>query len=158
MFSRILVCLDRTVESELLIPYAEDQARCSGGRIILLNVIDMPAGSVPFLFERGSGERQSLLDMGDGDIHENEVDAMRYLDRHALALREKGVAAEGIIIRGTAGESITAFADENDIDLIIISNRRRTGIGRTVFGSVTDYVLHHAGTSVLAVRTEEESR
>ena len=158
MFSRILVCMDLTQESELLVKYALDQARCSGGSVILAHVIDMPQESVPISFRPGANEREELVDVENDDIHEGELTAMSYLENHARDLRDKGVPAEGVIIRGTPGESITAFAEENSIDLIIITNPRKNVIGRAVFGSVTDHVLHHADAAVLAIRTGDSGQ
>lgn len=157
MFSRILVCMDLTRESEMLIQYALDQARCSGGSVILAHVIDMPQEAVPISFRPGADEREELIDVENDDIHEGELTAMDYLENHARDLRDTGIPAEGIIIRGTPGESIIAFAKENSIDLIIIANPRKTVIGRAVFGSVTDHVLHHAGAAVLALRTGDSA-
>ena len=46
---------------------------------------------------------------------------------------------------------IIDYAKANDIDLIAMSTHGRSGIGRWVFGSVTDKVLHAGDTPVLVV-------
>ena len=47
---------------------------------------------------------------------------------------------------------IIDYAESNAVDLIAMSTHGRSGIGRWVFGSVTDKVLHAGNTPVLVVR------
>jgi len=56
---------------------------------------------------------------------------------------------------GSAAEEIITYAEENNIDLIAMSTHGRSGIGRWVFGSVTDKVLHAGDVPVLTVRASK---
>jgi nucleotide-binding universal stress UspA family protein len=53
---------------------------------------------------------------------------------------------------GSAANHIIDFAEANDIGLIAMSTHGRSGIGRWIFGSVTDKVLHAGHTALLVVR------
>jgi nucleotide-binding universal stress UspA family protein len=52
---------------------------------------------------------------------------------------------------GSAGEVIMKFVKEENANLIIIGSRGMGIIRRTVLGSVSDYVVHHANTPVIVV-------
>ena len=52
----------------------------------------------------------------------------------------------------TAGEDLVSFAKENDIDEIIIGVRRRSKVGKLVFGSTAQYVILEAPCPVATVK------
>ena len=55
-------------------------------------------------------------------------------------------------IYGNPAKTICRVAKNNDIDLIVIGRRGRSGISELMMGSVSNYVLHHAPCSVLIVQ------
>ena len=46
-------------------------------------------------------------------------------------------------------------AKENNIDLIVIGMRRRTGLARLLLGSTTEHVVRHAPCPVMVIRERE---
>ena len=52
----------------------------------------------------------------------------------------------------TPGEDLVRFAKENDIDEIIIGVKRRSKVGKLVFGSTAQYVILKAPCPVLTVK------
>ncbi len=68
--------------------------------------------------------------------------------------RKSGVAYEThLLIRGlTPGEDLIRFADENDIDEIIVGVQRRSKVGKMIFGSTSLYVIQEAQCPVLTVK------
>ncbi|MFC1972232.1 universal stress protein [Chloroflexota bacterium] len=53
---------------------------------------------------------------------------------------------------GLVADSIAEYAQNNDIDLIVVATHGRSGISRWVMGSVADRVLRSACVPVLMVR------
>ena len=53
---------------------------------------------------------------------------------------------------GFAGEAIVDFADESDVDMIIMGTHGYSGFTRFLMGSVADYVLRHASCPVVVIR------
>ncbi len=78
--------------------------------------------------------------------------AMDYLDGLGKAFKAKGLRPLSVAREGSAPEQILEYAETNRIDLIAMSTHGRSGIGRWVWGSVTDKVLHAGDTAVLTVR------
>ena len=60
---------------------------------------------------------------------------------------------EHLLIRGLEpGEDLVHFAEENDIDEIVIGIKRRSKVGKFLFGSNAQYVILEAPCPVLTVK------
>ena len=64
----------------------------------------------------------------------------------------KDLAVEIALLSGRAAREITAYARDKGIDLIVMSTHGRTGVSRTLLGSVADGALRRAPAAVLIVR------
>jgi nucleotide-binding universal stress UspA family protein len=80
---------------------------------------------------------------------------MQYLDGIGKKLKGKGLGVSSVVVIGSSADQIIDYAKANTIDLIAMSTHGRTGIGRWIFGSVTDKVLHAGDTPVLVARTSK---
>ena len=156
MFSKILVCLDGSKETEQIIPYAVAQAQCFNGSITLINVINVPSVAVPASL-KAIPRKHEVKEIGDEKgITESEKQAADYLGKLSRLLEKGGINVDCVIIRGTPAESIAAYSDQHDMDLIILTTRERSSLGRTVFGSVTDFVARNTKAPVLIIKPKNE--
>lgn len=58
-----------------------------------------------------------------------------------------------LLIRGLGpGEDLVQFARDNQVDEIIIGVKRRSKVGKLVFGSTAQYVILEAGCPVVTVK------
>jgi nucleotide-binding universal stress UspA family protein len=58
-----------------------------------------------------------------------------------------------LLIRGlSAGEDLVEFAEENQVDEIIVGVKRRSKVGKLLMGSTAQYVILQAGCPVLSVK------
>lgn len=76
------------------------------------------------------------------------------------AIRERadaaGVRVETAVVQSTSIHgSILDYADEHDVDLIVMGTRGRRGLDRYLLGSVTEKVVRLADVPVLTVKAEE---
>lgn len=78
---------------------------------------------------------------------------------NTLAYWKDQIVAEGLncethlLIRGLeAGEDLVHFAQEHAVEEIVIGVRRRSKVGKLVFGSTAQYVILKAPCPVLCVR------
>lgn len=69
-------------------------------------------------------------------------------------LRRKNIPVDShLLIRGvTPGEDIVNFAKENDIDAVFLGIKRRSKVGKLVFGSNAQYVILNAPCPVMTVK------
>ena len=69
-------------------------------------------------------------------------------------LKEQDVPCEThLLVRGVdPGEDIVQFAKDNDADLIIVGVRRRSKVGKLMFGSTAQFVILEAPCPVMTVK------
>jgi len=63
----------------------------------------------------------------------------------------KGLTVELALLSGRAAREITAYARDKGIDLIVMSTHGRTGVSRTLLGSVAEAVVRLSPCLVLTV-------
>lgn len=80
----------------------------------------------------------------------------RYLEQVIPRVQEKDVSVELVLQEGHPHILITRYAEENQIDLIVMCTRGRSGIGRWLMGSVADRVARGARAPVLLVRASAD--
>jgi nucleotide-binding universal stress UspA family protein len=76
------------------------------------------------------------------------------LERLRISFKEDGIACEthAIISSLSAGEDLVQFAQENGIDEIVIGVRRRSKVGKLLFGSNAQYIILQATCPVVTVK------
>lgn len=89
-------------------------------------------------FAADSAEAQATADSLLADVAERAAD--------------HGVSIETAMKRGRIEPSITDYAEENDVDLIVIGSHGREGITRVTLGSVAEKVVRRSPVPVLVVR------
>jgi len=62
-----------------------------------------------------------------------------------------GVEHEVVIAEGNISESISNVIQQKEIDLVVLGTRGRTGIGKTILGSVAEQILRQSPCPVLTV-------
>ena len=81
-------------------------------------------------------------------------DAENNLDYEKNILLDKKIPCKSIVsVRGLeAGEDLVQLADEHKVDEIIIGVRRRSKVGKLIFGSTAQYVVLNASCPVVTVK------
>jgi len=80
---------------------------------------------------------------------ERDLDQLQqeYFDANGIACHTHA------LFRGlTPGEDLVRFAEENGIDQIVMGVKRRSKVGKLLFGSTAQYVILNAPCPVLTVR------
>ena len=86
--------------------------------------------------------------------HTEEVDdSEAVLKAAGQAAEEAGVSYALERISGNTVETIVAFADEKDADMIVVGSRGRNVVATALLGSVSQGVARHARRPVLIVKT-----
>lgn len=147
MYKRVLLPMDGSAVAEQALPHAVTQAEHFGAELILLRVVE------PFLHVRGL----SHADLAR--IREQTQEwAHEYLDGIAEIPQQRGVSVQKATVEGHANAAILQFAEANQVDLIVICTRGRSGVSRWLMGSVADRVVRGAAIPVLLVRAVQEEK
>lgn len=150
MYNNIMVPLDGSELAECVFPHLEAIASgCGTTKVVFVRVVDparLPV-SVPARGEFGFREkdRKQLED-------QRKSAAREYLERIADSHMLTGTEVDVTVLAGKIAESLTDFAENNDIDLILIASHGRSGISRWVLGSVAERTLRSSCVPVLMVR------
>jgi hypothetical protein len=86
-------------------------------------------------------------------LYEQELIAFskRSLEEVVNQLESKELKTRLIVLRGDPADEIVRTADEENVNLIVIATRGRTGLDRLIFGSVAEKVVRLAKCPVLTV-------
>lgn len=76
-------------------------------------------------------------------------------ERFEREMEHRGLEVKSTIRKGTPKSEIQTYAEENDVDLILMTTHARTGINRIFHGSVTEAVMRNSSVPVMVVRHED---
>jgi nucleotide-binding universal stress UspA family protein len=168
VFKKILVpCDGSELAQESVFPQVEGLAEAMDAEIIILRVVPTPAGRSGTAFRAGAPEMPISLPVTpedaqiarhpiykDQEIASAEAEARHSVARAEAMLRDKGVKVRSEVLLGRPAEEIIDYAREQNADLIVMCSHGRSGIGRWVFGSVTEKVLRGSETPILVIRPQ----
>jgi nucleotide-binding universal stress UspA family protein len=142
MYKRVLLALDGSQLAEQALPHAVAQVERSGAELILLCVLEpFPQAGILWQDDVRRAEKQAIRQAQD------------YLEGIAATIRDRGFDVKPAVSLGQPGLEVVRFAEANDVDLIVINSRGRSGLSRWLMGSVADRVVRGATVPVLLVRT-----
>jgi len=87
-------------------------------------------------------------------LQDEEKRIKQFLEQLGAKLKNHGIGGKVKSVGGNAGEVICKVANEEKAGLIVIGSRGMGTIRRTLLGSVSDYVMHHAHVPVLVCKQE----
>jgi nucleotide-binding universal stress UspA family protein len=146
ILTKLLLTLDGSEVSEASIPYAVELASRLGAEVVLLRVMGMSYGTF-------SSEGEAFVAYySEQQMEADKALAKDYLENMAGRLKQKVVTVETQVKFGDAAEEIISFASEIHADLVVMSTHGRSGVGRWVFGSVTEKVLYEGYAPLMLVR------
>ena len=147
MYKKIMVPLDGSELAECVLPHAEAFIKgFSACEVVFVRVVE------PLIL---SFRDHSVLMAKELEKTESarKSSAEDYLNHIIARLKHEGAELHSEIIVGKIEDSLVDYAEDNDIDLILIATHGRSGVTRWVMGSVADKILRSSNVPVLMVRT-----
>jgi len=138
MLKHVLVPLDGSEVAERALTYIREIVDPNAGRITLLSVLDIPV-EYPMLAYHPVAvayEKDSEYVQAQAIPAANE-----YLNHVAESYRNMGYIVEVESVIGDPASVIVEYAEDREVDAIMMSTHGRTGISRWIFGSVAGKVL-----------------
>jgi nucleotide-binding universal stress UspA family protein len=154
MYNRILAPLDGSKTAENSLQHLEELiSGCRVSEIVLLTVFEKT--SPPVLEFGNQRQVNEIFHNWDEAQQQARQMAEKYLETVSASLTNKGVSVQKVLIQAELNQSVAEiilkYAEENDIDLIVMSTHGRSGITRWAFGSVADRVVRHSKIPVLTI-------
>jgi nucleotide-binding universal stress UspA family protein len=148
-FSKILVAIDGSEISMKAAVYAIDIVKKNRSQLIVLTVLEI---STP---RRISSSFITAPTYGLKELEEKRKEAQQWLDKfEKLAAKENNVKLKSEIIESIMSEvgAIVTYAERENVDLIVIGSRGRTGFKKMLLGSVASDVVTYAHCPVMVVK------
>jgi len=152
MFNRILAPLDGSKQSECSLGYVKEIATgCHVTEVVILTVLE-PTNRLQFFYPNKRQEVQVKEEEQAKEAGE------KYLAQVEENLKSQGFSVKTILIQAglyqSAAEAILNYADNNQIDLIVMTTHGRSGITRWAFGNVSERVVRSSRKPVLTITPE----
>lgn len=144
---QILIATDGSETANEAADFGMEMMGCSGAKIYAVYIIDTTPYRSVSLDKIWSKE---TLDEFERVGHE----ATSYIEKIGKAA---GAEVETRVIRGNPAEKIISFAEDNNIDMIIVGSLGKGRYERAVIGSVSEKIVKHAKVPVMVVRERHRS-
>ncbi|KAJ3117847.1 hypothetical protein HDU96_005224 [Phlyctochytrium bullatum] len=89
---------------------------------------------------------------------QGRIESHDLLKRYGAQVLSRNVACRAIALRGDPREEIAAKVRELKADVLVVGTRGMGTFKRAIFGSVSDYLLHHCDCTVIVPKMDESSK
>jgi nucleotide-binding universal stress UspA family protein len=145
---RKIICpIDFSDHSERALRFALGLAEQCGAMIDVLHVYQVPFYAPP----HQPMEAEQAMSERYRDLGREWLDRVLERPQH----RRAAVPVGSSLVEGKPHEEICRFAEEHDVDLIVMGTHGRTGLARVLMGSVVERVVRTSSVPVLTVPLPE---
>jgi nucleotide-binding universal stress UspA family protein len=145
IFKNIMVATDGSELVKQAVKSAVEIAKLSEAKLYAVHVIAMESYSIIHsLDEKWKKTMKKQLTIKG----EKATDYVENVGKAA------NIDVESVILEGNPANEILDFAENNDIDLIVMCTHEKTELQRFLVGSVAENVIRHSGKAVLVVKGE----
>ncbi|MFO7496989.1 MAG: universal stress protein [Desulfobacterales bacterium] len=129
---RIMVGYDGSNAAKDALLLAKKHAKAFEGKVFVLSSL-----------EKGSEDQLPKIEQAERDLDY----AKNFFEKDNIPCETH------LLIRGLSpGEDLIQFANENEIDEIIVGVKRRSNVGKLIFGSNARYVIMEANCPVVTIK------
>lgn len=145
----ILAAVDSSGMSEAVVTEAAGLARATGGRVVLLTVVEPPVIT---------SEYAPVLENIGEITAASEKAAERHLANLRTRLLAEDIVSQAVSLSGSPIMEIIATATEHEADYIVMGSHGHTAFYDLLVGSTTHGVLRRASCPVVIVPPKKVSR
>lgn len=139
---KILMATDFSGFGDTAMKLATSLARDTGAQLMVVHVMPPPLAAIDADY------------VGYG-VEEDEATRRKHLA--AARPDDPNISFSHHLLHGQPAEAIVEFAEEQEVDMIIIGSHGRRGLTRLLMGSVAEHIVRHARVPVLTVKNTEKS-
>ncbi len=134
---KILLFCKNTEGNKKALEIAVEQAKAFGAAVVLFSCV-AEKSQIPGTITEENTEKveKALRDYQDNIFTQEGINC----------------TSEVIVTTASFGEEVVQYAENNDIDTIIMSIQKRSKVGKVFFGSTSQYVILEAPCKVITVK------
>jgi nucleotide-binding universal stress UspA family protein len=141
VIKKVMIATDGSINTEKAVITGVEIAKSMEAKLYAIHVV--PHIHAPVAKGGGLSKAREEHVISDG---EKAIDHVEELAKKA------GVDVEKRVLEGNPGKEIIRFAQENDIDLIVMGRLGKSGVSRFLIGGVSDKVVRGSDVEVLIAR------
>ncbi len=143
IFNKILIATDGSEDAKRAVSAGVEIARQFDSDIYAVHVLSQISSKV-----LPAGSRMTEHDLPFKDIEREGNRIIGSVEEIGIS---EGLAVDTVLLMGHPAEEILNFADENNVDLIVVGTLGKTKIKKFLLGSVAENVVRHSDVPVLVV-------
>ncbi|HKL12069.1 MAG TPA: universal stress protein [Halanaerobiales bacterium] len=152
--NKILIAVDGSKRSLKAAQKASDLFKEKDAEITVISVLQEVKGTV---YDVPHGTTSAMSTEKMQKLREERKEAakeegQKIVNKAAEYYEELGLEVTEIIKFGRPADVICDYAENNDFDMIVLSDKGHGGVRRYLLGSISDKVVRHANTSVLVMK------
>jgi nucleotide-binding universal stress UspA family protein len=153
-FRKMLIALDQSEHSNNIIRYGGTLAARYKADLILLHVL---SSKMRYEDDVVNEDSNNILPSPSISVKSAEaayLQAYKWLEAMALTTSNNNIniKIEVLIALDSISAEILTYIEKNEIDLIVVGTKEKTGTERVLLGSVASHIVTHARCPVLVVR------
>jgi nucleotide-binding universal stress UspA family protein len=158
LYNKILAPLDGSRFSECSLDHVKQIAvGCQVSEVVLLAAVEPARNRVVWPSnETQAKESVAQIVQAQKEMHRK---AEIYLAAVAEIFKKEGISTQSVAIdeeeNEQAADVILNYAQNNNIDLIVMSTHGRSGVNRWAIGSVADKIVRHSNVPVMLITPKE---
>ncbi|AKB28061.1 Universal stress protein [Methanosarcina siciliae T4/M] len=141
LYRNIVIASDGSENSRRAISCGIEIAKLSGATIHALYVVDTPS----VISEDWTAGKEAIREMMMNS-------GKKVISKIKKIVEESGVEVKEVLLEGYPANEIINFAENNNMDLIVMGTLGKTGFERLLMGSVAEKVVRHSKVPVVVVR------
>ena len=145
---RLLVALDLSESTDLIVKEAEEIAKRMSAQVWILHNAEPEPGVLEF-----RADPQAARDSLAEKFHREH----RQIQEIAERLRKEGLEATALLVHGPTVDIILKEASDLDIDMIVVGSHGRSAVFQILVGSVSEGILRKSRCPVLIVPTRNSA-
>lgn len=143
LYRNIVIATDGSENSQRAISCGVEIAKLSGATVHALYVVDTPS----MISETWTAGKEM--------VHELIIrEGKKVLSKVKKIIEDSGVEVKEALLEGYPSEEIINFAENNNMDLIVMGTLGKTGLERFLVGSVAENVVRNSKVPVMVIRNE----
>lgn len=150
-FNKILVPIDGSPNSMKALVYGVGLAQKHGSDLIALHVLFSQSG---FVFHKGTATGTITTSSLDELNAEAKAEARKWFDEIMIISKSKNVTVKTEVVLSVISivEAILTYSEKENIDLIVVGSKGRSGWKKLILGSVASGISTYAHCPVLIVK------